>query len=101
MIFVPPDDAIAFKPFVQDGAIGGPSMTLCKGCTAIDPAPLTAAGVPKGETHSTTLDDGLKTSSPTRWKFTDATFTLALLPTFGVTIAFGLGYVVGIALPYG
>lgn len=93
MTLEPPADAIAFMPLVHGGVLGGPNVTPCNGWTATDPAPLTTAGVPVGETHSVTLADGLKTYSPARCKFGCATATLVLLTVIALS-AFGLGNVV-------
>lgn len=90
MTFAPAEDAMAFAPFVQGGVLGGPNVTPCRGCTATDPAPFTAALVPSGATHSVIVADGLKKYSPARCKLMAATFMLVLLTVVGVS-AFGLG----------
>lgn len=82
-------------PFVHDGMFGGPKKIPCCGWIATEPVPFVAAGVPVGETQSVIVADGLKTYSPRRCGLLVATCTLELL-TFGVTSAFGLGYVLDI-----
>ena len=57
---------------------------------ATEPTPVADAAVPRGETQSVTVADGLNTYSPSRWALMLATCTLALL-TVGGESAFGLG----------
>ena len=82
-----------FIPLDQTGVFGGPNITPCNGCTATEPAPLTAAVVPVGDTHSVIDADGLNTYKPARCKLIVATLTLELLTVDGAS-AFGDGYVV-------
>jgi hypothetical protein len=89
---LPALDAIAFMPLVQTGVLGGPNIWPCNGWMAIDPAPLTTAGVPVGDTHSVIVADGLNTYRPARCVFDPVTDMLELLTVVGDS-AFGLGYV--------
>ena len=52
---------MAFMPLVHGDIFGGPNIWPCSGWIAIDPAPLTTAGVPVGDTQSVTVAEALKT----------------------------------------